>query len=86
MCIYVVSLVAGILSKINQSLRHLLFSGHLLKFIDLSYYAQSCLDAMRALQHCLPRMHDDDHWYDVGGKLNNECSTLLFSPFNSFVS
>ena len=32
------------------------------------------------------RMDDDDHWYDVGGKLNNECSTLLFSPFNSFVS
>ena len=31
-------------------------------------------------------MHDEAHHYVVGGKLNNECSTLLFSPFSSFVS
>ena len=31
-------------------------------------------------------MHDEAHQYVVGGKLNNECSTLLFSPFSSFVS
>ena len=31
-------------------------------------------------------MHDEALQYVVGGKLNNECSTLLFSPFSSFVS
>ena len=31
-------------------------------------------------------MYDDAHEHDVGGKLNNESSTVLFSPFSSFVS
>ena len=56
------------------------FTSSSTKFVDLSYYAQSCSDSMKALQPLLPRMHDEAHQYVVGGKLNNECSTLLFSP------
>ena len=62
------------------------FTSSSTKFVDLSYYAQSCRDAMKARQPWLPRMHDEAHQYVEGGKLNNECSTLLFSPFGSFVS
>ena len=51
--IYVVSLLAGILSKVYQSQRIPIVFGTFIsgsaKFVDLSYYAQSCLDARKAL-------------------------------------
>ena len=33
---------------------------------------------VRPLIHWLPRTHGDAHYHDVGGKLNNERSALLF--------
>ena len=37
------------------------FTSSSTKFVDLSYYAQSCSDSMKALQPLLPRMHDEAH-------------------------
>ena len=53
------------------------------KFIDCCIIAETL---WKRFNHCLPRMHDEAHQHVVGGKLNNERSTLLFSPFSSFVS
>ena len=46
------------------------FTSSSTKFVDLSTDAQPCIDAMK---------------YDEGGKLNNDYSTLLFSPSSSLV-
>ena len=63
------------------------FTSSSTKFVDLSYYAQSCRDSMKALQPLVAKnAKNEAHQYVVGGKLNNERSTLLFSPFSSFVS
>ena len=53
--LYVTSLLAGILSKIYNSLRMPIVlgtftSGSPAKFVNVSYYVQSCLDGMKALR------------------------------------
>ena len=64
------------------------FTSSSTKLVDLSYYAQSCRDSMKALQPLVAknaRRRSSSTDDVVGGKVNNECSTLLFSPFSSFV-
>ena len=56
------------------------------KFVDLSYYKQSCRNSMKALQPLVVKNGRRSSLICCSGKLNNECSTLLFSPSSSFIS
>ena len=62
------------------------FTSSSTKFVDLSYYAQSCRDSMKALQPLVAKNARRSSSICCRWRPNNERSTLLFSPFSSFVS
>ena len=62
------------------------FTSSSTKFVDLSYYAQSCRDSMKALQPLVAKNARRSSSICCRWRPNNERSTLLFSLFSSFVS